>query len=505
MKISTILTLKNKNARQYFLEEDKYINFDLPSYFTFKNIIKNMAKILKGKRIDDLFTTKEGTRLKPQNFENVNYLLFNNKDGEFAWRPFEIIHPALYVALVHDITSKESWNFLKKRFKNFNTSGVVCESLPSAYDRREGQKAMQIKRWWNNIEQRSLQISLSFQYVFDVDIADCYGSIYTHSIAWALHGRNKMKNEKGKKKFLGNRIDLLIRMMRYGQTNGIPQGSTLMDFIAEIVLGYIDLELMAKLRANEKNSCKILRYRDDYKIFTNNPELGKIVVRKLSEVLATLGMKLNTGKTKLQTDIVMASVKKDKIYELFMSKDKTTLSKELLRIHAASSKFPNSGIVVRLLDKYYKVLKKRKKLNKFDNIDAMVGIVTNVAVKNPRTYNLSTAILSKLLGFCKSKKKKRDLINKLQKKFDQVPNTSLLDVWLQRVSYNIDSSITYNEKLTELNKLEENAGSVLWESSWLKPNISAKLKISVIDKNKLKRLPDTVSLKEIELFKSLRY
>jgi hypothetical protein len=505
MKISTILALNNKRVRKYFLEEDKYINFDLPPYFTFKNIIKDMAKTLKDKRIDDLFATKEGIRLKPQNFENVNYLLFNNKDGEFAWRPFEVIHPALYVALVYEITSEKSWNFLKNRFKDFAASGVVCESLPIAYDRREGQNAMQIKRWWSNIEQRSLQMSLSYQYVFDVDITDCYGSIYTHSIAWALHGRDAMKNEKGNKKFLGDRIDRLIRMMRYGQTNGIPQGSTLMDFIAEIILGYIDLRLMAKLSENEKSSCKILRYRDDYKIFTDNPEFGKIVVKKLSEVIASLGMKLNTQKTKLQTDIVMASVKKDKIYELSMSKNKTTLSKDLLRIYAASSKFPNSGMIVRLLDNYYKVLRKRKRLGKFDNIEAMVGIATNIAVKNPRTYNLSTAILSKLLEFYKSKKQKKDLINKLQKKFLQVPNTSLFDVWLQRISYNIDPTIKYKEKLTKLDKLKKDAGNTLWESSWLKQNVRAELNTSVIDKNKLKCLSSIVSLKEIELFKSLRY
>ena len=35
--------------------------------------------------------------------------------------------------------------------------------------------------------------------------------------------------------------------MRYGQTNGIPQGSVLMDFISEMVLGYIDKLLEEKI------------------------------------------------------------------------------------------------------------------------------------------------------------------------------------------------------------------------------------------------------------------
>jgi hypothetical protein len=56
--------------------------------------------------------------------------------------------------------------------------------------------------------------------------------------------------------------------MNYGQTNGIPQGSVLMDFIAEMVLGYIDERLSECLDKNM--NYHIIRYRDDYRIFTNN-------------------------------------------------------------------------------------------------------------------------------------------------------------------------------------------------------------------------------------------
>ncbi len=69
--------------------------------------------------------------------------------------------------------------------------------------------------------------------------------------------------------------------MRYGQTNGIPQGSSLMDLIAEMVLGYADEEL-DKLIASKKGQFKIIRFRDDYKIFTNSPELGREIVKHLS-------------------------------------------------------------------------------------------------------------------------------------------------------------------------------------------------------------------------------
>ena len=43
--------------------------------------------------------------------------------------------------------------------------------------------------------------SLEFSHVLHTDVVDCYGSLYTHSISWAIHGleeakRNKRNNSK---------------------------------------------------------------------------------------------------------------------------------------------------------------------------------------------------------------------------------------------------------------------------------------------------------------------
>ena len=57
--------------------------------------------------------------------------------------------------------------------------------------------------------------------------------------------------------------------MTYNQTNGIPQGSVLMDFLAEIVLGYADTKITEKIDS-EISDYKIIRYRDDYKIFVHS-------------------------------------------------------------------------------------------------------------------------------------------------------------------------------------------------------------------------------------------
>ncbi len=83
--------------------------------------------------------------------------------------------------------------------------------------------------------------------------------------------------------------------MNYGLTNGTPQCSILMDFIAEMVLGYIDERLSECL--DKDIDYRIIRYRDDYCIFTNSKKDSDVIVRELSKILSEPRMRLNGEKT----------------------------------------------------------------------------------------------------------------------------------------------------------------------------------------------------------------
>lgn len=496
-----LLGLSNIEARAYFLEGDSYVNFDLPHYFTFDKILKKISKKLEKSEISNFFLVPESglKALNPKTMTGVNYLLISNKDGEFAWRPYEIIHPALYVSLVHKITSEENWLLLQNRFKDYSSKNIICESLPYVSDDTETNKAHQVKRWWTNVEQASIKLGIKYQYVFDVDVADCYGSIYTHSIAWALHGKEEMKNNRDNFSFLGNIIDEHIQMMRYGQTNGIPQGSSLMDFIAEMVLGYADM-LLEKQFADIKEEFEIIRYRDDYKIFTNNPELGKRIVKHISEVLSSLGMKLNTQKTKMLSDPILASVKDDKLDELFIPRNPMTMSKWLLQIYTSTSKYPNSGSVIRQLNKFYNAIEKAKKVGKYDDLGVMISLAVNIAIKSPKSYQWSMAIISKLIDLSEDSEKIK-IINAIRDKFAHIPNTGLLDIWLQRVSYKIDPTIQYIEILSSLIGGAYYPSNIIWKSSWLRDSLKdIVLDTPIIDKETLKIMPNIISTAEVALF-----
>jgi RNA-directed DNA polymerase len=239
-KARSILELTCNEAHAFFLEPESYCSIDLPNYFRFDKLLKVVSKVLTRSSLKQLQNNK------PRDYDNVNHSLYNNKDGKYAWRPLQIIHPAIYVSLVNAITAKSNWGLICDRFRDFQSNERIrCLSIPLRSDSRQSNRAEQITSWWQNVEQESLELSISYDYTIHTDIVDCYGAIYTHSIAWALHTKAVAKdvNNRRDQSLIGNVIDSHIQDMRYGQTNGLPQGSALMDFIAEMVLGYADMEI----------------------------------------------------------------------------------------------------------------------------------------------------------------------------------------------------------------------------------------------------------------------
>lgn len=212
-----MIKMNCKEVKRFLLKDSSYFNLELPPYYTFNDLLKGIEKqINKKKRLNEL------CKNKPNEFEDVNYKLFYNKDGKFDWRPIELINPILYVYLVNLISEHNNWEELKELFKKFQENEkIICCSIPVESDDKDSDKKEAILNWWNRFEQSTIEKSLSFNWMAITDITNCYGSIYTHSISWAINGKKNAKENK-KQDNLGNEIDKVIMAMSYGQTNGIP-------------------------------------------------------------------------------------------------------------------------------------------------------------------------------------------------------------------------------------------------------------------------------------------
>lgn len=401
--------------------------------------------------------------------------------------------------MVHLITEEQAWKSIVDRFQKFSENEkIICLSLP--VESTEGKdKAAQILHWWQEVEQRSIELALEYEHITHTDITDCYGSIYTHSIAWAIHKKSVVKSEENrfKKDLIGNSIDEYLRDMQHGQTNGIPVGSVLMDFIAEIVLGYVDLEVSEKVKTKNIEDYKILRYRDDYRIFVNNPVQGELILKIIAEVLSGLGLKLSSSKTRLSNMVIRDSVKSDKMAWLKAKQGNNGLQKHLILIHDFSESYPNSGSLIRALSDFQKRII-RKKVIKTDALP-MISIAVDIGMRNPKTYPLIAAVLSKLLACLDSDDLRTQVFEKVRKRFSSVPNTGHLDIWLQRASVTFDKSLKFNEPLCQLvadNQIK------LWNNDWIK---SVKLKDliqpkEIINTKTLNELKEVIQSSEVQLF-----
>jgi hypothetical protein len=286
--------------------------------------------------------------------------------------------------------------------------------------------------------------------------------------------------------------------MSYGQTNSIPQGSILMNLIAEMVLGSIDEILTNKLQEQQIIDYKILRYRDDYRVFSNNPQTCEIIIKNLTEILIDYGLKLNAQKTIVSNDVVTSSIKPDKLFWLESKKGNRSLQEHLLLILSLSKKYPNSGSLTKALSKFYDRIKKLK--NTKNNIEVLTSILIDITFKNPRTYPISSAILSKFLSLLEDNESKIELMNLIVRKFETIPNTGHIQIWLQRVLIKIKRDYIFEE---ELAKKINNSDLELWNSLWLNDEMQNLLKTeNIIDESVIKKIDIVIDSNEVQLFES---
>lgn len=489
-----IIDLDQSLAKAALLKSESYFDFDLPLYFDFAPLLKGIDATLAGSSLKEVWVSN------PADHEGVNHIIFHSKDGKYAWRPQELIHPVIYVAIVDQLTKDGAWSLIQSHFNDCAANpDIECVSHPLVSTSKQTDKATQVTAWWLEMEQRSLELSLEYDHVIHTDIADCYGSIYTHTICWALHGKPLAKSKAGKnnKTLLGNILDRLLSGSRHGQTNGIPQGSNLTNLIAEMVLGYADIQISTAINAEGITGFKILRYRDDYRIFTNNPAHGERITKLLAEVLRDLGMKLSPNKTAVSSQIIKSAIKEDKLFWIGKEKRKRSLVKHILLIHELAGAHPNSGSVAVALSKFQRRLSKLSEKGFKDPVRPIIAVATDIALHNPRVYPVYAAILSTLLNIMPPNER-LEAVNAILRKFDKVPNSGHLHVWMQRFAVPMEVPLLVSEPIC---KAIDDPEFQLWASDWLPATYGSLLRAgNYVDQGILGGLKPVIEADEVQLF-----
>lgn len=503
-KRKTVLEMNEKELKRYLLKPSSYCTFNLPKYFDFSDVLKQADKILKhnSEDLNKVISEKENKEII---MTDINYNLVMNKDGLYDWRPLSLIHPVAYVGLVDKI--KTEWKVIVKRFDDFQKdSKIKCISIPVESTNSHSDKAETILNWWENLEQASIAYSLEYMYCIKTDITNCYGSIYTHTISWAIYGKEKAKKKKKK-----GSIDRCIQSIQNGQTNGIPQGSVVFDIIAEIILGYADELLSKEIKLDvelDKEDFKIIRYRDDYRIFSNKKEVSEKILRKLSDVLADLNMHFNSKKTKMMDDVIINSVKDDKLdwtitdsslKTLPINKDDSviyhlSLQKHLLQIYKFQKKHPNSGSLIKALNSFMDRIQRAKKLP--NDYRQILGILINIVVSSPKTVPIGMAIISNILMLLEGNSNEVEvIIKKIIERLKNIPNSGFIEIWLQRLSILVDKGYEYSDQLCKkiYNKNQ------IWKSDWFDENFNED---TIINEEYINNMKIKINREDVDIFYS---
>lgn len=527
-KTKNVLSLDAKDAMDFFLKSEQYHGFELPEYFVFDELLQNIKEIIGDLPYEECL--QDG--ISPENLSDVNLDILLNKDGNYAVRPIILANPFLYYFLVREICNEQAWTLIKNLFEKFQVPHITSCALPIIPKEKESfHKSTTIINWWSSMEQRSIELSLEYRYMFVTDITNCYGSVNPQAFDWAFSLKNT-QYENNDECPISKNIQKYLRAFQQGRNIGIPQGSAIFDFVGEIILGYSDILLHEAIKkAGITTQYEIIRYRDDYRIFCNDKDVLERISYSLQHVLDSLNFRMNSKKTMISDSIVTDAVKSDKLAYIYNTPifnkkgcDFDSFEKHLLYILMFARQYPNSGSIKTMLSdidkrmedwlKPYeeevttiplveggeptteKITKQRRLVG--GSIRAMSAICAQIAFENVNCCHYALRVLSRMVDSMKDENEKSTIVNLVYSKLCKRPNSDYDQLWLQNMTYQRDKKLESSPYSLRLCQLVVGKDiEPLWNNEWLKPNMYSALHYdNVVDTETLKIVTPVITFRE---------
>lgn len=527
-KTKNILSLNHTGAMDFFLKSEQYHGFELPEYFVFDDLLQNVKNAIGETPYEECLQED----MSPAQLPDVNLDILLNKDGRYAVRPIILANPFLYYFLVREICNEQSWTVIKHLFEKFNVPHITSCALPVIPKEREPfHKSTTILNWWSSMEQRSIELSLEYRYMFVTDITNCYGSVNPQAFDWVFSFKGT-EYETEHVNPIAKNIQKYLRAFQQGRNIGIPQGSAIFDFVGEIILGYSDLLLHEAIqREGITAPYEIIRYRDDYRIFCNDKDELEKISYILQHVLERLNFRMNSKKTKISDSIVTDAVKPDKLAYIYNTPifnkkgcDFDSFEKHLLYILMFARQYPDSGSIKTMLSdidkriedwlkpyeeevttiplleegepKTEKITKQRRLVG--GSVHAMSAVCAQIALENVGCCHYALRVLSRMVDSLKDEKEKSAIISLVYSKLCNQPNSDYNQLWLQNMTYQRDKkkgTSPYKVRLCRVVAGDKNVE--LWNNEWVKPQFLSDLHTNgIIDEKTLKKVTPVITFRE---------
>lgn len=204
-----------------------------------------------------------------------NFLVAHNLDG----RTLSIVHPRnqvavanfyanhsaliIYYASLSDISIRRPVSI--SRFVNFDDKlhKKMLDTLDKGIE-LEDKEYKQVGSYFVYKEFSNIhrffesdiyhQCEKKYDEMVQLDITKCFDSIYTHSITWAIIGKQQTKlNISGSNSTFAGQFDKLMQRLNHNETNGIVIGPEFSRIFAEIILQSIDGNILERLSKSPIN------------------------------------------------------------------------------------------------------------------------------------------------------------------------------------------------------------------------------------------------------------
>lgn len=267
----------------------------------------------KRAKVDGAFTDERPIAL-------IHYALLTNNKPTRAYvywiratpekrRQLGLIHPRSQIAAAGFLRQWSDDIVLLLRGSEISLRFPVRIAAVDSGDSVSTRRLFQMQRYRRPYEFLASSEFLDLESAFDVclqlDVENAFGSLYTHSISWALTSKefakhNLMRGEA--KKVLGPAFDRLMQDSNYGETAGIIVGSELSRLFAELVFQRIDRELCSLLSQQRYGLVRgvdfeLRRYVDDYYVFARSMRVADSLRFALTECLSHFKLRLNASKS----------------------------------------------------------------------------------------------------------------------------------------------------------------------------------------------------------------
>jgi hypothetical protein len=259
----------NALLRHNYLPNQKKLPTDIPPIFTTRKLVPSVARKL----------VKVRQRAKHLGWDAIEFQAtrFNG-----VARILSIPHPLAYARLCLCIAD------------NWPKIGYIVSNKNSMIrPRRHSDHRLFVMDYDSAVTRATEDASKAFgrRFIVHTDITNCYPSIYSHAVPWAVVGFPEAKQHKTDKTWY-NELDEHLRKLKRNETQGVAIGPGTSNIVTEAILARVDESL--------RDRFVFRRYIDDYTAFCSTDDECQEFVRLLARELARYKLLLNIKKTEIK-------------------------------------------------------------------------------------------------------------------------------------------------------------------------------------------------------------